>query len=270
MSDDWDDGPGMNDEDPWSDEPEGPSEGRDRRAIRNGMVIAATLIASGMAASVGFSLVSPRSSTQSGDPGGPVAGPVSHPPVPSMTPRSPTPTPSLWTSAPTAEPIPLSPEPSEGPLVPADSRPYPVESVTDGDTIRVTIDGESERVRIIGLDSPESRRPGTPIECMALEATRAAKRLLAQGAVAYLEPDPTQDTRDAFGRLLAHVFLADGRLFSEEMIRQGFAIHYVYDGVPSIYADRLAAAQEEAEAAARGLWDPTRCSGDAHAPSAAP
>ena len=63
-----------------------------------------------------------------------------------------------------------------------------------------------------------------------------------------LQPDPTQDKRDRYDRLLAHVFLADGTLFAETMIRQGDAIHYVYDGVPSIHADRLAAAEDAAKA----------------------
>jgi micrococcal nuclease len=147
---------------------------------------------------------------------------------------------------------------------------HPLESVTDGDTIRVTIDGRSEPVRIIGLDSPETRQPGTPVECLAQEATRAAEGLLAPGDTVYLEEDPTQDTRDTFGRVLAHVFLRDGRLFAEEMIRAGFAVHYVYEEVPSIYADRLAAAQAGAEAAQRGLWDPATCGGEPHAPSGAP
>jgi len=147
---------------------------------------------------------------------------------------------------------------------------YRVESVTDGDTIRVTVDGVSEPIRIIGLDSPESRKPGTPVECMAREATAAAKRLISPDWEVALEADPTQDTRDRYGRLLAHVFLPDGRLFSEEMIRGGYAVHYVYAGGPSIYADRLAAAEDEAVASERGLWSRDTCAGNPHAPSAAP
>ena len=100
---------------------------------------------------------------------------------------------------------------------------------------------------------------------MAREATAAAKRLIAPDWEVALEEDPTQDTRDRYGRLLAHVFLPDGRLFSEEMIRGGFAIHYVYDGVPSVYADRLAAAEAEAVAAERGLWSPIRAPATARA-----
>ena len=145
-----------------------------------------------------------------------------------------------------------------------------VDSVVDGDTIRVLIGGRKETVRIIGLDSPESRKPDTPVECFAAEASRAAERLIRKGSVVTLEQDPTQDTRDRFGRMLAHVILADGTLFAETMIRGGYAVHYVYDGVPSIYADRLAAAQVAAEATKAGLWAPEVCGGNPHAPSVAP
>ena len=115
--------------------------------------------------------------------------------------------------------------------------------VVDGDTIHARLNGVDEDVRIIGLDSPETSKPGTPVECFAREATAAAKRLLKPGDPILLQPDPTQDKRDRYDRLLAHVFLADGTLFAETMIRQGDAIHYVYDGVPSIHADQLAAAE---------------------------
>ncbi len=136
--------------------------------------------------------------------------------------------------------------------------------MVDGDTIHALLDGVDENIRIIGLDSPETNKPGTPVECFAREATAAAKRLLKPDDPIVLQLDPTQDTRDRFDRLLAHVFLADGSLFAETMIRQGDAIHYVYDGVPSIHADRLAAAEDEAKSSQVGLWSPTTCNGDAH------
>lgn len=142
--------------------------------------------------------------------------------------------------------------------------------VVDGDTIHATIGGTDETIRIIGLDSPETVKPGTPVECFAREATTAAKRLLPIGAPIRLQSDPTQAARDRYGRLLAHVILPDGRLFAEVMIEGGFATHYVYDGVPSIYADRLSAAEDRAIAAEAGLWSPTTCAGDGHSSSAVP
>lgn len=145
-----------------------------------------------------------------------------------------------------------------------------VRNVIDGDTIVARVGGKDETVRIIGMDSPETHKPDTPVECFGTEATAAAKRLMPKGAHVTLQSDPTQATRDRFGRLLAHVFLADGTLFAERMIRDGFAVHYVYDRVPSIYADRLAAAQQAAKAASAGLWSPRTCAGNPHMPSAAP
>ena len=79
----------------------------------------------------------------------------------------------------------------------------------------------AETVRIIGLDSPETNKPGTPVECFAREATAAAKRLLGPGDPILLQPDPTQATRDRYDRLLAHVFLADGTLVAETILVTG-------------------------------------------------
>jgi len=148
--------------------------------------------------------------------------------------------------------------------------PATVIRVVDGDTIHARLNGVDEKVRIIGMDSPESVKPNTPVECMAREASAAAKRLLKPGDRILLQPDPTQDTRDRYGRLLAHVFLSDGTLFAETMIRQGDAIHYIYDGVPSIHADQLAAAEAAAKASQVGLWSPTTCQGNAHEATRSP
>ena len=196
----------------------------------------------------------------------------------SATPEPPA---TTWTGGPT-------PESSEGdhpssspvPLVsaPAPTRPAATTSpvhgvaarvtrVVDGDTLKTSVSGRTETVRVIGLDTPESVKPGTPIECFALRASAEAERLLPAGAAVRLESDPTQAKRDQYGRLLAHVWLADGTLYAEWMIRGGFGIHYIYGGVPSIYAPRLAAAEDAARAAQRGLWSPTTCAGNDHLPA---
>jgi len=154
-------------------------------------------------------------------------------------------------------------------LVPGGT-PATVIRVVDGDTIHARVDGADEKVRIIGLDSPETNKPATPVECFARQATAAAKNLLSPGDPITLQPDPTQDERDRFGRLLAHVVLANGTLFAEQMIEGGWAIHYVYDGVPSMYAPRLQAAEDRPKAAQRGLWSPSTCGGDPHLSSATP
>jgi micrococcal nuclease len=139
-----------------------------------------------------------------------------------------------------------------------------VSRVVDGDTLKARIAGRTETVRVIGLDTPESVKPGTPVECYALLATGEAKRLLPVGASIRLESDPTQAARDQHGRLLAHVWLADGTRYADRMIRGGFGIHYVYGGVPSIHAGPFAAAEDAARTAHSGLWSPATCAGNAH------
>ena len=172
---------------------------------------------------------------------------------------------------PSSAPVPLVTTPAPtGPTVTTSSAPGVAARVTrvvDGDTLKALVGGRTETVRVIGLDTPESVKSGTPIECFALSATAAAKSLLPVGAAIRLESDPTQATRDQYGRLLAHVWLADGTLYAEQMILGGFGIHYIYGGVPSIYARRLAAAQDAARTAQRGLWSPTTCAGNAHTPA---
>ena len=165
---------------------------------------------------------------------------------------------------PPATPTPTRPAAATSPAPGVAAR---VARVVDGDTLKVTISGRTDTVRVIGLDTPESVKPGTPVECFALQASAEAKLLLPVGGAIRLQADPTQATRDRYGRLLAHVWLADATLFAERMIRGGFGIHDIYEGVPSIYASRLAAAEAAARGALRGLWSPTTCAGNDHTPA---
>ena len=97
-----------------------------------------------------------------------------------------------------------------------------VSSVVDGDTLGVRLAaGSSERVRLIGIDTPEVG------ECLAAQATSTARRL-AQGRPVTLMGDGTQATRDRYGRLLAYVWLPGGRDLGFQLISQGLARVYVY------------------------------------------
>lgn len=84
--------------------------------------------------------------------------------------------------------------------------PFRVASVTDGDTIRVTINGQSTRVRLIGIDTPEITDPRHPAQCFGQEASRRAHELL-DGTQVWLEYDPSQSRHDRYGRTLAYVWL---------------------------------------------------------------
>jgi micrococcal nuclease len=123
--------------------------------------------------------------------------------------------------------------------------------VTDGDTIRVSIDGRSERVRYIGVDTPESKKPGTPVQCFALKAAAENRRLVG-GQRVRLVTDVEE--RDRFGRLLAYVYrVRDGRFVNAELVRRGFARTLTIP--PNVrFADRFAALATEARRAGRGLW----------------
>jgi micrococcal nuclease len=240
-----------------------------RRIRRWSIATIATLLA-GTVVACGSVAPTPSSVTAIGAPTLAASlGPSSSGLLPSATaPPTPSPTPrpsSTRTPAPTPRPT-ARPTPAPTPLP---GRAATVDSVVDGDTIHALVGGVHEKVRVIGIDSPETSKPNSPVECMARAATAEARRLLPVGAAIRLEQDPTQATRDRYDRLLAHVWLPDGRLFAEVMIRGGFGIHYVYDR-PSVYAARLAAAQEAAKAAKIGLWSPATCNGDAHEPAASP
>lgn len=135
-----------------------------------------------------------------------------------------------------------------------------VVSVTDGDTLRVSVDGETERLRIIGIDAPEVREG----ECLAQESTSLMERLVADGSVR-IAADDTQADRDVYGRVLRHVWLADGRSVALEMLTAGLAREYTYAAPYAGVADHRAA-EDEARAAGRGLWGVV-CEGWAPAPS---
>jgi micrococcal nuclease len=127
----------------------------------------------------------------------------------------------------------------------------PVERVVDGDTIRVLLGGRSERVRYIGVDTPESRKPGTPVQCFAKRAAEANRRLVA-GERVRLVLDVEE--RDRFGRLLAYVYRArDNRFVNAALVREGFARTLTIP--PNVrFAERFAALATQARRAGRGLW----------------
>jgi len=127
--------------------------------------------------------------------------------------------------------------------------------VVDGDTLVVRITGRDERVRLIGIDTPESVKPNTPVQCFALEASARTKALLPGGTPVRLERDA--ELRDRYNRLLAYVYRADDGLFVNlALTREGFAQPYTYP--PNVaHSDDFVAAASEARQSRRGLWN--RC-----------
>src|SRR4051812_22007805 len=124
-----------------------------------------------------------------------------------------------------------------------------VERVVDGDTIVVN---GGTRIRLIGMDTPETKDPRKPVQCFGEEASRRAESLLPDGEAVVLVYDV--DLFDRYGRTLAYVYRArDGLFVNESLVRDGYAVAYPVP--PNVeHADEFVAAQREARTAGRGLW----------------
>lgn len=138
---------------------------------------------------------------------------------------------------------------------------YQVTNVVDGDTLKVSINGSIETLRLIGMDTPETVDPRKPVQCFGKEASNMAKELLL-GKKVRLEKDPSQGDRDKYGRTLAYIYLESGLFYNRYMIEQGYAYEYTYN-TPYKYQTEFKQAQKTAEQNQVGLWSPSTCSGNA-------
>lgn len=136
---------------------------------------------------------------------------------------------------------------------------YDVTKITDGDTIHITMEGVDETVRLIGINTPESVDPRRAVECFGKEASERMKDL-AKGKIVKLEYDNSQALRDAYGRLLAYVYLEDGQMLNRKMVAEGYAYEYTYM-TPYKYQAEFRELQKLAQSAGRGLWADTTCNG---------
>jgi len=128
--------------------------------------------------------------------------------------------------------------------------------VVDGDTIDIRDDVRGRlRVRLLGIDTPETKKPGYTVGCWGPQATEFATSTMDGQRVAVVT-DPTQDRTDRYGRTLAYLVRADGWDYSVEAARAGAAHSYVYEGNPVSRHDAIAAAERQAREAHRGLWGP--------------
>jgi micrococcal nuclease len=141
----------------------------------------------------------------------------------------------------------------------------------DGDTIHVRARGFDTTVRLIGIDTPETHRPGSPVQCFGAAASERTARILPPGTAVRLETDSSQDTRDRYGRLLAYVYKT-GRAgaagsVNYALVAAGYAKVYVYGGNPFRYTATFQRAQSRARSGVLGLWGPP-CRGDTSQPAA--
>lgn len=127
-----------------------------------------------------------------------------------------------------------------------------VVQVVDGDTFVAAFAGTtSARVRLVGVDAPESRHPTRGEEPYGVAAAAFLKELLPPGTTVYLEFDV--DVADSNGRLLAYAYLADGRMVNEVLLEEGYAQLYTFP--PNVrYVERFRRAQRAGREAQRGLW----------------
>jgi micrococcal nuclease len=125
-----------------------------------------------------------------------------------------------------------------------------VTDVVDGDTIEVLLaDGAEEDVRYIGVDTPESVKPGEPVQCGALRASDANERLVG-GRRVRLRFDA--ERRDTYGRLLAYVYVGDV-FVNAELVRRGLARTLTIEPNDS-FAPLLRRLEAAAGRAGRGIW----------------
>lgn len=146
----------------------------------------------------------------------------------------------------------------------ADSGPYIVTKVVDGDTFEVEVNGVKEKVRMLGIDTPEKYESGkldrdtertkkdkNTIKKLGKLASDYAKKLL-DGKKVRLEADESQGDKDRYGRLLRYVYLEDGTFINLKLVEDGYANAYTKFDVSK--KDEFIAAERRARENKKGLW----------------
>lgn len=128
---------------------------------------------------------------------------------------------------------------------------YRVTNFADGDTITVDMNGVEEKVRLIGVDTPETHDPRKSVQCYGQAAAAFTKNFIGANRVR-LASDSENSNRDRYGRLLRYVYLPSGELVNAEIIKQGFGFAYVY--FPFTKMKDFKGYQKTAEQQRLGLW----------------
>ncbi|MEI7971451.1 MAG: thermonuclease family protein [Actinomycetota bacterium] len=131
-----------------------------------------------------------------------------------------------------------------------------VKHVVDGDTIDIAISGTTERVRFIGVNTPETKHPTKGVECYGPEASAYTEQLLPIGTKLRVERDV--EARDKYGRLLLYVYIANSNVFVNlDLVLKGFARPMVFEPNTAHKTD-FAQAATQAELHNVGLWQACR------------
>lgn len=140
---------------------------------------------------------------------------------------------------------------------------FKIIKVVDGDTFDVekNTDGKIEKykVRLLGINTPESVDPRRTVECFGLESSKYVKDNFL-GDLVKLETDDSQSKYDKYNRLLAYVYLSDGQMINRKLIADGYAYEYTYDKAYKYQKD-FKDLQRFAKSENRGLWSSETCGG---------
>lgn len=128
---------------------------------------------------------------------------------------------------------------------------YKVVQFDDGDTIVVDMDGTQEKIRFIGVDTPETHDPRKAVQCFGQAASDYTKSRIGTQPVR-LETDPLSTNRDRYNRLLRYVYLPDGTLLNADLIKNGYAFAYL--GFPFTKQEEFHQLQTTARESNTGLW----------------
>lgn len=127
---------------------------------------------------------------------------------------------------------------------------YQVQDFRDGDTVTVNMRSVTETVRFIGIDTPETHKENTPVQCYGPEASTYTKKRIATTKIK-LVADRLTTNRDRYDRLLRYVVLEDGHDLGYELVRHGYAFAYSF---PFANSKKYAKGMEQARLQKLGLW----------------
>ena len=141
-----------------------------------------------------------------------------------------------------------------------------IERVVDGDTVVAVLDGTAEKVkiRLLGVNTPETVDPRRPVQCFGKEASAFAKKLLNNKRV-LLKGDLEADEQDKYGRLLRYIFIEnDETSINALLIREGYGFAYTSFPMNKKKKAEFLALERGARESERGLWNPDTCSSRKH------
>lgn len=127
---------------------------------------------------------------------------------------------------------------------------YAIKTFVDGDTVIVDMGGVDETIRFIGVDTPETHKPNTPVQCYGPLAAAYTKQRIGSGRIR-LVSDRLTTNRDRYNRLLRYVVLDDGTYLNQELVAKGYGFAYSFPFAQlRTYADTMERARQNHQ----GLW----------------